>query len=1064
MKSEHSVVSYKVDLVLALSLLSAEEENQLIRRTKTRLSRFQESGSLASHENMFGSDGREVEDPTESELTEIQMRILADFSDDEEDDESFLEKKLKRKTIEVELKVREDALLRKLINDQIKMKGEEDVPDPVGDGKEDPPSPSPTPNPKARQPLDQRTSEKILEERKPNINQLNSFSVKQEIGLEQTGSIFCRICYYNFTNISEQIEHEEKVHGCSEDQTNLNLKKEEFDFSCNLCPLKFLNKNCLEIHSKELHTPAFPAQTGSQKCKLCYKLFTKPFGLKCHEIKYHKNEKQYLSIKITDKLLSINCPTCELKFVTEDSLNLHNEYVHGERECKLCYKKVSRDMKRHEDQAHKDDKEYLGREIKASELKYCCDVCNKKFVKESILRKHAGIHRVISSVSCKLCYKSMARINDLKRHENRAHKEDRQFLERPIDPSELKFVCDICQKCFVTSGIMQKHKSECETVASFTCNLCRKKVKRINEKKHNNNHARKGDEKYLGRDIQDSELVHKCQICDARFITENILENHVVNHDMVEHEYLKQECLIPKKGRSYFKCKFCYSEFDRFSVFVKHILSAHKSDKKLLREKITQRECTFGCSNCILSFISKDVLDYHMSKHGTNKKNPIDINAKLVKCDSCTSTFKLQKSLRSHKLKVHNIKISVPLEENPASYCKLCFKQFSRVDILLVHIRNIHGTKEENDALEMKVIPEEVLVHACNLCEKRFLTEKILNLHALQVHKSRKAFQCGKCMERFKWHRSLRAHSIKTHNIKIKNRDNPGVFCKLCYTKYARSDNLSSHTRKIHWSPEEQKALKENNIEETPLQHPCDLCDKKFLLEKILDYHKQKVHTGDSSSYCKLCRVEFESARKGRHHVHNVHRPNPQEMFALKGPNMEELWEVPCNHCEHKFLNSHVRNYHMSVLHKEDMNDSRECPLCKTEFKTKKKLRDHTKSFHQKCPEEMEALRTESRTIFKIKCKFCKVNFLNMHILNYHVQSMHREEKRSQPWSCQFCDHTILPDKNLSPKMKSHMRSAHQLEGIDTLGSRIVQPEPDESIKNFMLMMQTMSEEKSNFN
>ena len=41
------------------------------------------------------------------------------------------------------------------------------------------------------------------------------------------------------------------------------------------------------------------------------------------------------------------------------------------------------------------------------------------------------------------------------------------------------------------------------------------------------------------------------------------------------------------------------------------------------------------------------------------------------------------------------------------------------------------------------------------------------------------------------------------------------------------------------------------------------------------------------------------------------------------------------------------------------------------------------------------------------------------------------------------------------------MRSAHQIEGIDTLGSRIVQAEPDDSIKNFMLMMQTMSEEKS---
>ena len=40
------------------------------------------------------------------------------------------------------------------------------------------------------------------------------------------------------------------------------------------------------------------------------------------------------------------------------------------------------------------------------------------------------------------------------------------------------------------------------------------------------------------------------------------------------------------------------------------------------------------------------------------------------------------------------------------------------------------------------------------------------------------------------------------------------------------------------------------------------------------------------------------------------------------------------------------------------------------------------------------------------------------------------------------------------------MRNAHQLEDIDTLRSQIAYVEPDESVKNFMAMMQAMSEEK----
>ena len=300
---------------------------------------------------------------------------------------------------------------------------------------------------------------------------------------------------------------------------------------------------------------------------------------------------------------------------------------------------------------------------------------------------------------------------------------------------------------------------------------------------------------------------------------------------------------------------------------------------------------------------------------------------------------------------------------------------------------------------------------------------------------------------------------MKSHNIKIKAIDNPGVSCKLCYTKYARFDNLSTHTRKIHKSPEEQKALKENQIEESSLQHPCNMCDNKFLFGKILDYHKEKVHIG-GASYCKLCRVGFASASKGRYHVRNVHRTNPQEMFVLNGPNIDELWEVPCNHCEQKFMNTHVRNYHTAVQHKKDTKESTQCPLCKTEYKTSKTQRDHIRSFHQNYPEEMEAMKTESKTLSLIKCKFCKDNFLNLHILNYHVQSNHREEKRSQPWSCPCCDHTIAPDKNLTAKIKSHMRSSHQIEGLDTLGSQIVEADPGDSIKNFMLMMETISSEE----
>ena len=319
----------------------------------------------------------------------------------------------------------------------------------------------------------------------------------------------------------------------------------------------------------------------------------------------------------------------------------------------------------------------------------------------------------------------------------------------------------------------------------------------------------------------------------------------------------------------------------------------------------------------------------------------------------------------------------------------------------------------------------------------------------------------------FRRHKNLRVHSLKYHKVKLKAEDDPNNSrfpCKLCYIRYTRMDNLESHIRKIHTSPEEMAALKEDHIEKASLQHACDLCDKKFFLEKLLKYHKEKMHIYTATSYCKLCQMQFESVKRCRDHIHNIHRPNPQEMLALKSPVIEGPWEVACGHCELKFMNKHVRNYHILKTHKEkeeeDSIESNVCTLCKTEFKSNKKRREHVKSFHQNYPEEMEALKTERTTMFKETCKFCKGKFLNLHILNYHVQSNHKEEKRNQPWSCLYCSHKIQPDKNLTIRMKNHMRNAHQLEDIDTLRNQIADIEPDQNVKNFMAMMQAMSEEK----
>merc|ERR1712129_576755 len=191
-------------------------------------------------------------------------------------------------------------------------------------------------------------------------------------------------------------------------------------------------------------------------------------------------------------------------------------------------------------------------------------------------------------------------------------------------------------------------------------------------------------------------------------------------------------------------------------------------------------------------------------------------------------------------------------------------------------------------------------------------------------------------------------------------------------------------------------------------------------------------------------------------HVHKVHRKFPEEIEALKAPR-NSSWTFTCKPCDNTFINSHVLSIHKKYAHKDQI---KACTLCKIEFDTGKKRSDHINSIHQKYPDEMEAIETFKENDIKLDftCKFCGDDFFNLHILNNHVGRKHKAEKYSQDWVCEYCKHTIQPGRYRSTKIKNHLSKVHSLSQENTLSSQIVQPEENESVRNFNLMMQKMRE------
>ena len=77
-KSEHDIVNYKVDLVLALRCLSSGEEVRFIEVVQKRLEIFQKTGKIVNDESIFEvKDFKKADTKVSKKIVEAIQKILA---------------------------------------------------------------------------------------------------------------------------------------------------------------------------------------------------------------------------------------------------------------------------------------------------------------------------------------------------------------------------------------------------------------------------------------------------------------------------------------------------------------------------------------------------------------------------------------------------------------------------------------------------------------------------------------------------------------------------------------------------------------------------------------------------------------------------------------------------------------------------------------------------------------------------------------------------------------------------------------------------------------------------
>ncbi|KAM7536512.1 hypothetical protein Aperf_G00000085834 [Anoplocephala perfoliata] len=161
-----------------------------------------------------------------------------------------------------------------------------------------------------------------------------------------------------------------------------------------------------------------------------------------------------------------------------------------------------------------------------------CTVCNKKFDRPSLLKRHSYTHTKEKPWKCKYCNKGFNTKSLVTTHE-RIHTGEKPFrcefcgkrfnagsnfsFHRDIHLKKRRHQCEVCKKRFVTPGDLRKHSYTHTGNWPFRCQQC------------NKGYATE-------RSLRNHEPVHSqvkpfpCTLCNRSYTTESSLKSHMRQH------------------------------------------------------------------------------------------------------------------------------------------------------------------------------------------------------------------------------------------------------------------------------------------------------------------------------------------------------------------------------------------------------------------------------------------------------------------------------------------------------------------------------------------------------
>ncbi|CAL8095097.1 unnamed protein product [Orchesella dallaii] len=609
-------------------------------------------------------------------------------------------------------------------------------------------------------------------------------------------------------------------------------------------------------------------------CKICGRRFNKnKRNQYINHLWYHNNEGKF------------GCHLCDRKFCNE---NLLNEHVQKHSDPNF----VSRTRRR------------LREDVPVQDI-YVCEICDKRFPKHkrSQYIHHLFVHKQETQFGCNLCERKFISQNLLNEHLER-HSDPTYQMRAPRQsfPIQDIYICEICDQRFPRQKRHKYihhvwvHKRE----EQFGCHLCERKFWSANLlDEHVKKHS---DPNFVGRvgrrfraDIPIQDL-YICEICDRRFtkqrrqqylqhlsmhrrenqfgchlcgrkfMSQNLLDDHVKKHSDPNFNSRTYRKDIPVQ--EVYTCDICERRFPR-----------QKRKQYIHHLWIHQREAKFGCHFCQRKFYSQNTLNMHLSRHkdgtfharaGPGRAGRKDIPFQDVySCPKCNNKYTNRHSYLIH-LYYHN-------KQSNQFKCQYCYRIFANRHLLSEHVvkhadpnfSNRPGRGGRQD------IPVQD-VYYCEECgDGRPYSERQKYILHVRAHELGRKFQCPHCPRHFSNEGNLRYH-VEIHKNLKKHQ------CNDCLKMFKTKDARKSHQEKF--------------CKKVPCKYKCNSCCDRFHSKLILLRHVEKEHpqqkeqetSSDVEYPCQNCSQTFNTTFGLTRHI-QVYHPSTAVTFANEVYNSENV-------------------------------------------------------------------------------------------------------------------------------------------------------------------------------